>query len=295
MGLLYHQAQLLCEASRRGASFDRTLSIGHLQMFVHPAELETLKSTYPIQTPPAEGGPLDYRFGSYSDDFFRDFLAAKSLEVLDASGYEGANLIHDLNQPIPAEFWGRFDSIVDGGSLEHVFNFPVAVANLMRMTKVGGRIFLSTPANNLCGHGFYQFSPELMFRIFSPTNGFTIDEVRFVEAEFPGVELTPSRRSFRVVDPAQINSRVMLTSRRPVLMLVEATKTADAIPFAKAPQQSDYVAAWNEASSVRQTVPSARKRLAARLPKAIRNRLSGYRQRWQFSLLNRHFYKKLPL
>ena len=215
--------------------------------------------------------------------------------MLDASAHEGASLIHDMNQPVAADLWGRFDAVVDGGSLEHIFNFPVAVANLMRLTKVGGSVFLSMPANNLCGHGFYQFSPELMFRVFSPANGFALGEVQFVEAEFPAVELTRSRKSFQVIDPAKIGCRVMLTTRRPVVMLVEATKTADVVPFAAAPQQSDYVVTWSQSAPTAGSSSSARGRLAARLPRAMKNRLLGYYQRWQCSLSNRHFYKKLPL
>ena len=40
------------------------------------------------------------------------------------------------------------------------------------MLTVGGSIFVNTPANNMMGHGFYQFSPELMYRIFAEANGF---------------------------------------------------------------------------------------------------------------------------
>jgi hypothetical protein len=31
-----------------------------------------------------------------------------------------------------------------------------------------------TPANNQMGHGFYQFSPELFFRVFSQENGYLL-------------------------------------------------------------------------------------------------------------------------
>ena len=60
-----------------------------------------------------------------------------------------------------------------------IFNFPVAIRNLMRMAKVGGQVFLTTPANNFCGHGFYQFSPELAYRIFALENGFEPASVVF--------------------------------------------------------------------------------------------------------------------
>ena len=36
-----------------------------------------------------------------------------------------------------------------------------------------------TPANNFFGHGFYQFTPELFFRIFSAANGFEVERSSF--------------------------------------------------------------------------------------------------------------------
>ena len=66
----------------------------------------------------------------------------------------------------------KYTLVIDGGCLEHIFNFPVAIKNCMEMLQEGGHFIGITPANNLMGHGFYQFSPELYFRIFSKENGF---------------------------------------------------------------------------------------------------------------------------
>jgi hypothetical protein len=294
MGILYHQARLLCEARAAGMSFARTLTVARLSVYLHPAEVRAIRRLYQQTSgDPANGLLADYRFGEYSDHFLRDLLDIATLDVLDHSAYEGAALLHDLNQPVPQEWWGRYDAVIDGGSLEHVFNFPVAVANLMRLTRIGGGVFLMVPANNLCGHGFYQFSPELMYRVFAPANGFVLKKIVLLKACFPGVELTPIRRAYEVADPAAVRRRVGLVSRHPVVMMVEAHKVADATPFAVAPQQSDYVAAWERAPRPAARVKSVVKRLLARLPLGLRNRLLGYYQRWQFSLSNARFFKKL--
>lgn len=92
-------------------------------------------------------------------------LGAGNVSSCDFSGYEKATLIHDLNVPIGPEWHERFDMVIDGGTLEHVFNFPVAIANCMNLVKTGGHLLLFSPSNNMCGHGFYQFSPELFFRV----------------------------------------------------------------------------------------------------------------------------------
>ena len=108
-------------------------------------------------------------------------LGASSVDSMDNSDFEGARLVHDLNQPIPADWKGRYDAVIDGGTLEHVFNFPVALRNVMEMVQPGGRLFIHNCANNLCGHGFYQFSPELFFRVLSPANGFQMQHCVAVE------------------------------------------------------------------------------------------------------------------
>ncbi len=85
-----------------------------------------------------------------------------------------ASITQDISKPLRSDLIGQFDLAIDGGTLEHVFNFPAAVANLMRLVKVGGAVYTQNPCNSLAGHGFYQFSPELMYRVFSKQNGFDI-------------------------------------------------------------------------------------------------------------------------
>jgi hypothetical protein len=159
--------------------------------------------------------------------FLGDFLGASSITVLDASSYEGADTIHDMNTPVPEVWHGRYDVVIDSGSLEHIFNFSVAIANLANMLRVGGTIFVTTPANNLMGHGFYQFSPELMFRVFSEPNGFAVHKILLVEAGYPSVELTRNHTVYEVTDPKHVRERVGLISKKPGMKMVEATKTRD--------------------------------------------------------------------
>ena len=52
---------------------------------------------------------------------------------------------------------------MNGGTLEHVFHVPNALANLNAMLKPSGAILHVLPCNNWVDHGFYQFSPTLMF------------------------------------------------------------------------------------------------------------------------------------
>jgi SAM-dependent methyltransferase len=211
------------------------------------------------------------------------------LDVLDASDYEGATVLHDLTRPLPPELMQRFDAVIDGGTLEHIFDVPAALRSYMGMLRVGGSLFLSAPANNLCGHGFYQFSPELMHRVFTPERGFSAERVALVEAVYPGIELRPARRVTAVVDPDAIGDRVTLTGRRPVMLVLEARKLKHYDdPFAEAPQQSDYAARWRDGRA-HETRAATR-----RLPRRLHAALRGWRQRRKGALSNRRFYPPLP-
>ena len=175
----------------------------------------------------------------------------------------------------------------------------------MQMTRVGGTIFGSTVANNLCGHGFYQFSPERVFRVFSPENGFRLGRVIAANARFPGVELRPLGRLYEITDPAVVATRVGLMTRYPVMIFFEATRVSEAVPFAHPPQQSDYAAAWARTQAA--ATPSARApkkswpgdsflgRLLRHtaLWERLRNYREGKRQEREFSFSNQRFYKKL--
>jgi hypothetical protein len=287
MGLIYANARRLWDARQSGVSFERTLTIGRLQICLHPSELRQLRRLHPSGTSLLAG----YRFGEYADRFWRDFIGVRELASMDISDFEGADIIHDLNQPVPQELWEKFDVVVEAGTIEHIFNFPVAAANLMRMVRVGGSVFLTTVANNLCGHGFYQFSPELIYRVFSPENGFDATKVHFLQAASQVVETVPIARSYEVVDPKTVGCRVGLQSTAPVMMMVESRKARSVEPFASAPQQSDYAAAWQKSGKSRSRASTLARAAFDRLPQGLRRKLTTIYLTRQYSLANRRFYR----
>jgi hypothetical protein len=132
MGILYPEANIIWHALLAAGPFPEALTIGHQVLYLYPREVRMLRDSYRSRFPDTTGVPLQgYLFGSYSDGFLKEFLGAQSISILDYSSYEGANIIHDLNSPVPQNLEGRFDAVIDSGSLEHVFNFPIAIANIM--------------------------------------------------------------------------------------------------------------------------------------------------------------------
>src|SRR5205823_8154687 len=135
-----------------------------------------------------------------------------TVDSLDASPFEGATLIHDLNQSIAPMWQGRSSLVLDAGTLEHVFNAAQAWQNALQLVAVGGSLVCATGINNFCGHGFYQFSPELLARVLSPANGFRLDALIACDA-------FRSDRWYAVTDPARVKRRVQIVGPYPVLLL----------------------------------------------------------------------------
>ena len=136
----------------------------------------------------------------WSDKLFR-FLGSTSLNSMDCSSFEGADFVHDLGTPVGHEFYERFDCVFDGGTLEHVLNIPVAFANVGSMLKENGIFITVNAANNMLGHGMYQFSPELLWTVFSSANGFHVEIMHLMD-----LDGSPSGRD--AVSPRQSGRRI---------------------------------------------------------------------------------------
>lgn len=286
MGLNYTDLLLLEEAARETGPVQSILTIGRLNLYLHPREVQYLAEARP-------GSMAGYSWASYCEPYLKRLLGAATIQALDFSDYEGADIIHDMNLALPSDMDQRFDIVIDGGSLEHIFNFPTAVLNVMRMAKVGGHVLISNPSNNLCGHGFYQFSPELMFRVLSPTNGYSMTKMLLTEHDFAHVERTPERQAVIVRDPKDVGRRALITAGRPTLVRSLAKKTAHIEAFPQPPQQSDYAEAWAKGTASADPSGGRIKSIGrviyrSLMPARILRRVDNYRNR--YNLTNRAFF-----
>jgi len=275
MGLDVNAAALLLKMRDDGVGFGRMLTLGHQHLHLDPATHRRVFARLGIPAPD--------RVPVYADGLLAA-LGASSVEALDASPYEGATRLHDLNEPLPAARHEQYDLVFDGGTLEHVFNFTAALKNCMQMVKPQGRFVSVTMPNNWCGHGFYQFSPELFFRALGPENGFSIVEMYFADVE--------GRHFYRIVDPAVVKERVQLWTTDPVFLLVHARRDAVRDVFAVTPQQSDYVSDWagGSAAATPKQFQAWKESPILRPVRRFRRRLLLRRHRRIFSFQNRNFY-----
>ena len=231
MGINVQAAQFLRAAVARGVSFEQTLTLGRQDIY--------------------GDGPV-----RPADDLFAE-LGAIKLDALDASDFEGASITHDLNDPMPEYLMGQFSVVFDGGTLEHVFNAGLALRNSLELVAPGGHYIGASPGNNYMGHGFFQFSPEFYYRVLSRAAGFEVDLLLAVERR----PLRP--RWYKALDPAQCHRRIELRSTYPVQLLILARRVSPPAKATVTPQQSDYIAAWDDRA---ESKPSMKRQLYNTLP-----------------------------
>lgn len=239
MGLDSNACRLLLYAKRRGAVFTHTITLGRLALRLNRRMMRRLFKEFELYNNDDQINRIFSSPEGFSEPFFYE-LGAEQIDSVDATDYEGASFVHDLNCELPQKSELMYDAVVDGGTLEHVFNFPTALKTSMNAVKIGGHFFAITQCNNAMGHGFYQFSPELYFRVFSPDNGFVLENMFIAEGSFGVVPW------YSVADPLQVNHRVELVNDVQTYLLVIARRVAMAPIFKSWPQQSDYAAAWRE-------------------------------------------------
>jgi hypothetical protein len=257
MGITNSNARFLAQCRLDRVAFRDTLTIGHQQRYIDEPVVKGIAQLLGIS---ADVNGICSEF--YSDRFIRDCLGATSLKSLDYSDYEACDIVHDLSMPVSKELENRFDTVIDGGCLEHIFNAGEALANYMRMTRLHGHLILLTMANNHAGHGLYQFSPDFFYAALQPKYGFRIKRMVLEEHLYPSAELGHGQKFYEVVPREQIRGRIAFLSRRPVTIMVLAEKIGDFKCFFPWPVQHSYIEAYETSKTIgsETTVPSVRRR-----------------------------------
>lgn len=114
----------------------------------------------------------------YADNFLKKKLNLSKLISFDKNNYEKTDVILNFEKNI--SFDEKFDIFFDGGSLQHIYNIPKVIENIIKLTKINGKIIHTVTFNNFQGFGLYQISPELLFSIYSKKNGFSDTSVYLV-------------------------------------------------------------------------------------------------------------------
>ncbi|HVZ63791.1 MAG TPA: hypothetical protein VG936_04320 [Lacunisphaera sp.] len=267
---------------------DSAITIGRMDIFLNANSIENICKHHGLPIPPKDGHLYSSK-RAFLDNFLRD-INVRRVDMVDYSDFEGANIIHNLSIPM-GPIANSYQLVYESGTLEHIFDFPTALENVLRLCAIGGYVVLNMPCNNQAGHGFFQFSPELFFSIFRESSLFSLESVEVYE------DFDESQR-FSVWDPKLCNHRVEVRSVLPVNMTIVLKRTNIAEGNNILPAnviQADYASAWSKrtvlgsqtASRGRVWTQSLQQR--RKLMLKIDSVLLGF-VRWLISIRRRQYY-----
>jgi len=139
---------MLREACRRPIG-GRGLFFGRSTVLIEPDELSALfhllglrpaSNTVEIDT--VTKAARDYPDKKFvTDSTFYRWLGVERIDVADVSDYEGANIVHNICDPLPSNLVGQYDFIFNSSVLDNVFDPAAALRHMTAALKPGGRIF----------------------------------------------------------------------------------------------------------------------------------------------------------
>ena len=226
MGIDIPSLNFLLYAHKFG-NFNKTITIGRQNLNIRIP----IKKLIPINT------KYGYENEIYADRLLKDYFGSTIVDSIDITDYEGATIIHDMNTPIPENLKYKYDTVIDSGTLEHIYNIPQALENVSFLCRPGGQIIHILPANNWCGHGFWQMSPELFFSLYSDKNGYENTEVFLASAR------NSTNIFYKVIKPEN-GRRVIIYSKDELYVFARTVLKTKEFSH-KNVQQSDYVYLWN--------------------------------------------------
>ena len=241
MGLAKPALRFIVREHGRKPFSGPVLTLGRQHLFATLEEARTMMMMEGVAPSPLQPGErVDTNIPEWagtshahnvSDVVFFRLLGLADVQALDYSDFEGAEILHDLNLPAPDCLRGRFGLIVDGGTLEHIFDVRQSMSNVAAMLKPGGRVIHVSPTSNWVNHGFFQFSPTLFYDYYA-ANGFV--ELRAWLAEHDAYSAISGAWEF-----FEIGARDRIATRHGLMTVCVAEKTDDSTSD-RVPNQSHY-------------------------------------------------------
>src|SRR5690606_18503514 len=165
MGLPRGSIRLLIDEAKRRPFSGSVLELGRMSVFATDAQLSRWAREQGVELAPLERVELSHdprlaALGCMSDVSFFRRLGFDDVVTLDYSDWEKPDLVWDLNQPVPTDWHGRYDCVLESGTIQHVFHLPNVLLNMHDLLAPGGRVVHGqAPSHNHVDHGFVMFSP----------------------------------------------------------------------------------------------------------------------------------------
>jgi hypothetical protein len=215
----------ICKSLQYVTSKNSVCTLGRQGLHISAGEIQGICQQYGLDNISQCAG--------YSECLFQR-LGFENVDSMDASTYENATIIHDLNKPMKDS--KQFSYILDGGTIEHVFNIPQCLQTVINSLELGGLFVSITCNNNFSGHGMYQFSPECFLSAFSKTYGMEILEMYISRVDSPPEQWVNVNQR----NKARTEDRIL--TNEPVYIVTIAKKISDSgvSLLEECPQQFSY-------------------------------------------------------
>lgn len=180
MGLALPVVQLLASLAPTYRWGGRVLTIGVQFVQATRGEVERAASCAGVSPHAGHRGCTGADPSPADDRFTLGRLGFSEVVRLDLFPEESPDVVADMTAPLSDALLDAFDAVIDGGSLEHVFDVPAAARNMSRCLRVGGLVVHISPMSGWGNHGFYQMSPKLWGRLwagsgFAEIQAWTVD------------------------------------------------------------------------------------------------------------------------
>lgn len=291
MGMIHSHIRLVASVHERYRFAGPVCSLGNQDVWASHSDLRRcLNEVGCAYTEPASvlrHSSRTFGMNTAIAETTREFVHAKTMfealgiaEYLDMDKFDSDRpaILHDLNDPVPADLKARFGLVFDGGTVEHIFDVRQVLGNIVDMLRPGGCVV------HLCSfaidHGFYGFSP-VMFYDYYGANGFGEFECYLMELDLSDVTRTYANRYRCVAYDYGMALGGVLDTSKDIQIFFVARKQAS-LPELMVPIQGSYASRGNLAEASVGPAQSAFDRLPAwvqPLARPLRPLLrSGYRK-----------------
>jgi len=108
---------------------------------------------------------VDYENSLLGGQEWLDVYQGATVTSLDVSPYEGAKIVADLQDDLPANLYESQDVVLDFGTAEHIYDVSRAYDNIFKLLRPGGLYVGLNGRTGWNSHGLYQFTPEFAFTL----------------------------------------------------------------------------------------------------------------------------------
>ena len=184
---------------------------------------------------------------------FFNLFTSLDITFIDVTDYEGAEIVHDMCEPIPVDLKGKFDFVWNGSCLDNIFNAASAQRHSCDLLAPNGRIITMEMQNSHYG-SYCAFSQGWFFDYYAINS--------FSEAEVYSCVFKRDRLwngPYKIYKPGSESSSCttfpLASDRNPVITLAIATRgtksTTDLAPIQShyRPNNSVYESAYKRFSS----------------------------------------------